>query len=61
LGFEDWVFEIEESTGADISDTLMSVFNDPGSGEQMIDVSFRKIHSIYSESCELIADLMSNH
>ncbi len=61
LGFEDWVFEIEKSTGADISDTLMSVFNDPGSGEQMIDASFRKIHSIYSESCELIADLMSNH
>jgi len=60
LGFEDWVFEIEGSTGANISDTLMSVFNDPGSGKQMIDGSFSKIHSIYTKSCKLIADLMSN-
>jgi hypothetical protein len=61
LGFADWVFEIEETTGTDIASTLMSAFNDPGSGEQIIDEAYKKIHSIYSEGCAFIEDLMSNH
>jgi len=61
LGFADWVFEIEERIGSDIATALMSVFRDPNTGKEMIDINFNKIHSIYSDSCDLIADLFSNH
>ncbi len=59
LGFADWVFEIDETAGSDIAAALMSVFNDPGSGEEKIDEAYKKIHSIYSEGCALIEDLLS--
>jgi hypothetical protein len=57
LGFADWVFEIDETAGSDIADALLSVFNDPGSGEEKIDKAYKKIHSIYSESCAFIIEL----
>jgi hypothetical protein len=53
--------EVVETTGTEIAGTLMSEFNDPVSGKQKIDEAYKKIHSIYSESCASIADLMSNH
>ncbi len=57
LGFADWVFEIEETAGSDIAAALMSVFRDPETGKQMIDESYKKIHSIYSECSALIIGL----
>ena len=56
LGFEDWVFEIEETTGSDIAAALMSVFGYPGAGKKMIDECYQKIHLIYSEGCAYIAE-----
>ena len=61
LGFADWVFEIEETTGTDIAGILMSEFRNPGSGKQKIDEAYKTIHSIYSESCDFIVDMMSYH
>ena len=61
LGFEDWVFEIEETSGSEIATALMSEFIDPGAGAQKIEKAFKKIHSIYSQDCAFISDLMSNH
>jgi hypothetical protein len=61
LGLADWVFEIEETTGTDIAGALMSVFKDPGSGKQKIDEAYKMIHTIYSEACAFIEDMMSNH
>jgi hypothetical protein len=57
LGFEDWVFEIEETSGTDIAGTLMSVFKDPGSGKQKIDEAYKKINTIYSEGCAFINEI----
>jgi hypothetical protein len=61
LGFEDWVFEIEETAGSDISAALMSVFRNPGSGEQKINEAYKKIHAIYSKGCAFIEDLLSHY
>jgi polysaccharide pyruvyl transferase WcaK-like protein len=59
LGFEDWVFEIEETSGTDIAGALMSVFTDPGAGKQKIDEAYKRIHSIYAASCASVEELMS--
>jgi hypothetical protein len=59
LGFEDWVFEIEETSGTDIARALMSVFRDPASGKQKIHKAYKRIHSIYAESCDFISALLS--
>jgi hypothetical protein len=60
LGFEDWVFEIGETSGSDIAAGLMSEFNDPGSGKNKINKAFRQIHSLYAEACTYISTLISN-
>jgi hypothetical protein len=60
LGFEDWVFEIEETSGTDIAGALMSVFRDPAFGKQKIDEAYKRIHSIYAESCTLIEQILNN-
>jgi len=54
LGFEDWVFEIEETNGIDIANSLLSVYDDPGNGSQKINSAYQKIHSIYAMACKHI-------
>jgi polysaccharide pyruvyl transferase WcaK-like protein len=60
LGFEDWVFEIGETSGSDIVAGLMTVFKDPGSAKQKINKAFHRIHTIYAEGCANISNLISN-
>lgn len=57
LGFEDWVFEIEETAGSDIAAGLMSVFGDPKAGKEMIKKAYQRIHTIYAEGCAYISEL----
>ena len=59
LGFEDWVFEIVETSGSDITAGLMSEFNNPGSGKQKINKAFRRIQTIYAGGCAYISDILS--
>lgn len=60
LGFEDWVFEIEETARTDIASTLMSAYKDPVKGKQKIDKAYQKIHSIYALGCDRIEMILSD-
>jgi hypothetical protein len=61
LGFEDWVFEIEETSGPDMEAGLMSMVEDPAAAKERIDAAFQKIHTIYAESCTFISHLLPDH
>lgn len=49
LGFNDWVFEIEESTGEQITDELMKVFNNYEKSLQALAGSMEKVNRIYKK------------
>ncbi len=60
LGFEDWVFEIEETNGKDIASVLMKAHQEPGAGKHKISVAYKEIHSIYASGCTRIDEIMKN-
>lgn len=61
LGFADWVFEIEETSGEEIASTLMSAFSHRESAGQKIEAAHKRIYSIYAGACEFIEKLISNN
>lgn len=58
LGFEEWVFEIDETKGKDITNLLMKAFKEPGAGKHKIYNAYKKIHSIYANGCTRIDEIM---
>lgn len=57
LNFNDWIFEIEETEGKQISDRLIEIWNDYPSAKQLIEKNMNKVAQIYSDSCEFIKKL----
>jgi polysaccharide pyruvyl transferase WcaK-like protein len=47
LGLSDWVFEIEESTGQQISDRLIEVYNDYDKAKNKIAVAMQQVSARY--------------
>ena len=54
LGFNDWVFEIENSTGAQISDRLMSVYNDYPLALETLEKSMKLVEMRYADVFKII-------
>lgn len=54
LGFDDWVFEIEQTTGKQIADRLREVWKDYEKAKAKLALSMSKVEQIYKERCRFI-------
>ncbi len=57
LGFSDWVFEIEESTGKDISDQLREVWTDYPGALRRVDEGMKQVEEIYKKDTSQLKQL----
>ena len=57
LRFSDWVFEIEESTGKDISDQLRKVRTDYPAALRRVDEGMKKVEEIYKKDTSQLKQL----
>ena len=58
LGFNDWVFEIEQTEGYQITDRLRGVWQDYGKAESQLQEIREKIDLIYKEGTGVVSVLM---
>ncbi len=59
LGFEDWVFEIEETEGEEIADMLREVWKNYGKAKNKVITSMEKIDKIYKERTKVVSHLLA--
>ena len=57
LGFENWVFEIEETTGKQIADTLREVWTDYDAANAKLEINMEKVQQIYEQRTDYIKKL----
>ncbi|MEQ6119135.1 polysaccharide pyruvyl transferase family protein [Reichenbachiella sp. MALMAid0571] len=58
LGFDDWVFEIEETEGKQIADALRKVWQDYEGAKSKLKKSRTEVEKIYERSTETITTLL---
>lgn len=58
LGFDDWVFEIEQTTGKQITDTLREVWTDYGAAEKKVTDNMKKVKNIYADRADEIKKVL---
>lgn len=58
LGFDDWTFEIDQSTGKQITDRLREVWKDYGKAQSKLKTSMDKVEKIYRESTSKVQKLL---
>ncbi|MDC6366827.1 MULTISPECIES: polysaccharide pyruvyl transferase family protein [Flavobacteriaceae] len=58
LGFDDWVFEIEETTGQQIADRLREVWKNYPQALGKLNDSMQKVGKIYARNTNVIAQLL---
>lgn len=54
LGLKDWTFEIEETTGQQITDRLLQTVADYGAAKKSVKQSMAKVQSQYNAAFEVI-------
>lgn len=58
LGFDDWTFEIDQTTGKQITDRLRAIWTDYGKAQAKLKTSMDKVEKIYRESTSKIRKLL---
>lgn len=59
LGFDDWVFEIEQTEGAQVADALRKVWSDYPLAKEKVKSSMAKVKEIYRNRTEYVKEVMS--
>ncbi|WP_114749656.1 polysaccharide pyruvyl transferase family protein [Pleomorphovibrio marinus] len=59
LGFDDWIFEIDQTEGHQIAERLMGVWRDYDKAKNKLTRSMRKIDKIYSKSTTRINKILT--
>ena len=54
LGFDDWTFEINQTTGKQITDRLREIWKDYDKAKVKLAVSMNKVDKIYKDRCKFI-------
>lgn len=54
LGYDTWIFEIEETEGSQIADRLMSIYDDEAASVEKVKESQAQIAEMYKDACERI-------
>ena len=49
LGIKEWVFEIEQTSGSDISDRLMEMVHDPGNAKRKIRTLQKEVRGLFKK------------
>lgn len=57
LGFNDWVFEIDQVTGKQIADRLREIWKDYGLAKKKLAASMAKVSEIYKDSCKMVSKI----
>ena len=52
LGFDNWVFEIEETSGSEIIESLRKIWTDYPEAQNYLKVNMQEISNIYSQCVE---------
>jgi len=60
LGFNDWVFEIEQTSGSEIASRLRGIWQNYDQARNKVALVMEDIDKIYSKSCDLIKKLDRN-
>lgn len=58
LELSDWVFEIEQTKGAEIAQELLSLWGNPQKAKQQVERLKNRVGQIYQRSCEPLIDLL---
>ena len=58
IGLDDWVFEIEETTGKEISDRLMEVFDDYKKANRYLESAMDRVRSVQQNNFEKIGTVV---
>lgn len=61
LNFNDWTFEIENTTGKQIADTLREVWKDYSKAKAKLKLSMDKVDKIYKERTSSIVKLLDSN
>jgi polysaccharide pyruvyl transferase WcaK-like protein len=59
LGLDKWVFEIEQSTGKQIADRLMEVFQDYNRAQKYLKTAQKKVDNQYKQTFRLIERVLT--
>ncbi len=59
LGFDDWIFEIEQTKGVQIADTLMGIWADYKAAEARLSRSMKKVEEIYKTNANEIQRILT--
>jgi polysaccharide pyruvyl transferase WcaK-like protein len=54
LGFNDWTFEIDQTTGTQITDRLREIWTDYDKAKAKLAVSMNKVSKIYEDRCKFV-------
>lgn len=54
LGFDDWTFEIDQTSGKQITDRLREIWTDYDKAKAKLAVSMNKVSKIYHDRCKFI-------
>jgi len=58
LGFNDWVFEIEQTTGKQITDRLMEVWKNQATSKEKLAKSMQKVSELYKTATSKVSGLV---
>ena len=59
LDFKDWVFEIDNTTGTQITNRLREVWKDYGKAKEKLKVSMDKVESIYKSRTAVLKTILN--
>ncbi|CAN5913555.1 polysaccharide pyruvyl transferase family protein [soil metagenome] len=54
LGFNDWIFEIEQTEGKQIADRLQKIWENYPAAKAYLAKNMKKVDKIYAEACKVI-------
>ena len=54
LGFDEWIFEIDQTTGEQITNRLREIWTDYDKAKAKLAVSMNKVSKIYKERCKFV-------
>ncbi len=57
LGFNDWTFEIDQTTGKQITDRLREIWTDYGKAKAKLALPMNKVSKIYEDRCKFVQTL----
>ncbi len=60
LGLSDWVFEIEQSTGSQLSERLLAIYADPTAAQEGLRRARQRIRVLQAEQMRLIGDMVTD-